>query len=1022
MSHRPIFRLIAVHGTRTANCLVALLFAVSLLAGQGATPVRADLGVLRRVAPVGISAGDCGSTWATACDLQYALSLSVPTDVLWVKEGTYMPGTARTDSFVLKSGVFLYGGFGGYETVLETRDPKTHISILSGEIGGAALTDNSYHVVSASGVDVGALLDGFTITGGNADGPTSTDQSGGGLYLTAGNPTLRNLIFTGNRAYHFGGGLYAESASSPSLRNITFSANTALDTGGGMYMTAGDPSLTNVNFDHNVAVVNAGGLYLFDSDAVLTQGTFDHNTAVKGGGMQILGTSAPQLTDVTFSANSATDGGGIYNAATGVLSLSGATFNGNTAGHALVAGSGGGLYNDASSPTLANVTFQGNSASTLGSGGGMMNHLGSNPTLKNATFSGNRAGVHGGAVSNDSINTLVIEDSIFWDDSADAEIYAYFTNLTLTDSIVQGGCPTHMGGTCTNVITTDPALFPLANYGGLTKTMALRSDSVAVNAGGYNSVCESKDQRGVTRPTGKDCDIGAYEFGYHVISGNVGVPRGRLGYYDGGAKEAQADSSGNYAFMVPLDFSGDVIPKKTGYSFSPDHITYSLVHSHFTNQDYTATSLWNSWAGGVQVLSDAPVVAVARPHVGEEVTAYDGSASGSLTAYVPMLFKNAFGGSYMSAFYVQNVTTGGPAHISIDYYATSGAHTCGPIADTIEVRASHGYWLPGQACLPDGWAGSAVVTSSDFPILAVARPHIGAEVASYDGVAAGGLTSYLPMLFKTAWGSYDSAFYVQNLDPDNAAHVTVDYYDTDGDLTCSKPADTIPPLSSHGIWVPSETCLPLGWVGGAVVTSSDYPIATIGRPHVGVQVMTYNGFSGGELESYLPMLFKNAWGSYDSAFYVQNVDPDLDAHVTVKYYDTNGNLTCTKPEDTIHPLSSHGTWLPSESCLPVGWVGAAAISADTSIVAIGRPHVGAQVTTYDGFTGGGTTMNLPMLFKQMWGTYNSAYYIQNVSESGPALVRLYYYDGSGRLTCEWQDSIPSLSTFGYWLPSAHCLP
>ncbi len=137
-----------------------------------------------------------------------------------------------------------------------------------------------------------------------------------------------------------------------------------------------------------------------------------------------------------------------------------------------------------------------------------------------------------------------------------------------------------------------------------------------------------------------------------------------------------------------------------------------------------------------------------------------------------------------------------------------------------------------------------------------------------------------------------------------------------GTLSCTVP-DTIAPLASKGYWVPAQSCLPAGWVGGAVVTS-DYPIVAVGRPHVGAQVMTYNGFSSGSLTSYLPMLFKNSFGgSYDSAFYVQNVDTTHTATLSIKFYDNNGNLSCTLP-DTVAPLASKGWWVPSESCLPAG--------------------------------------------------------------------------------------------------------
>jgi hypothetical protein len=311
------------------------------------------------------------------------------------------------------------------------------------------------------------------------------------------------------------------------------------------------------------------------------------------------------------------------------------------------------------------------------------------------------------------------------------------------------------------------------------------------------------------------------------------------------------------------------------------------------------------------------------------------------------------------------------------------------------------------------------VITSDYPIVTVGRPHVGTQVMTYNGFSSGALSAYLPMLFKHAWGSYDAAFYVQNVDPSHTASITMKFYDSDGNLTCELP-DTVAPLASKGYWIPNQSCLPDGWVGGAVVTS-DYPIVTIGRPHVGAEVTSYSGFSGGSGSMYVPMLFKNAWGSYNSAFYVQNVDPSHIASLTIKYYDSAGNLTC-EAGDTVSALASKGYWIPSQSCLPAGWVGGAVVTSNYPIVAVGRPHVGTQVTTYPGIASGSTNLYLPMLFKNMWGSYNSAFYVQNTDTVDPANVTLKFYDMDGNLSCTRSDSIPAKATLGYWVPSVTCDP
>jgi hypothetical protein len=433
-----------------------------------------------------------------------------------------------------------------------------------------------------------------------------------------------------------------------------------------------------------------------------------------------------------------------------------------------------------------------------------------------------------------------------------------------------------------------------------------------------------------------------------------------------------------------------------------------------------------SWVGGVSVSSDKNVVAVGRPHIGSEIASYSSFASGSLTAYVPMLFKAGFG-SYNAALYVQNVHASNTANITIKYYDSNGVLNCTK-ADTITPLSSKGYWVPDATCdsgsLPVGWVGGVVVTSNQ-PIVAVGRPHIGSEVMTYDGFASGSLTTYIPMLFKAGFGSYDAAFYVQNVHASNTASVTLKYYDSNGVLNCTK-ADTIAPLASKGYWVPIATCdsgsLPAGWVGGVVVTSSQ-PIVAVGRPHIGTQITTYNGFAAGGLASYIPMLFKGAFGSYDSAFYVQNVHASNTASVTIKYYNNSGVLNCTKA-DTIAPLASKGYWVPSATCdsgsLPAGWAGGVVVTSNQPIVAVGRPHIGTQVATYNGATGGLLNAYVPMLFKAAFGgSYNAAFYVQN-TEGSTANVTIKFYDTNGVLTCVRTDTIPALSILGYWIPDVTC--
>ena len=178
-----------------------------------------------------------GASWATAfADLQSALSAAGATDEIWVAAGTYKPtaGTEQTVSFALKNGVGVYGGFAGAEALRSQRDPAANVTTLSGEIGAAATSDNSYHVVTADGtVTASAVLDGFTITAGHAAGAATDQQRGGGMLVSGGSPTLSQLRLASNFASDRGGGVRVESGA-PTFTACTFTSNSSGTAGGGL--------------------------------------------------------------------------------------------------------------------------------------------------------------------------------------------------------------------------------------------------------------------------------------------------------------------------------------------------------------------------------------------------------------------------------------------------------------------------------------------------------------------------------------------------------------------------------------------------------------------------------------------------------------------------------------------------------------------------------------------------------------------------------------------------------------------
>ncbi|TAK35824.1 MAG: right-handed parallel beta-helix repeat-containing protein, partial [Saprospiraceae bacterium] len=248
-----------------------------------------------------------GTSWTNAfTDLQSALAAAASGDEIWVAAGTYKPtsGTDRTISFAMKAGVAIYGGFAGTETMLGDRNVAANVTTLSGDIGTANdNTDNSYHVVTSSGLTSTARLDGFTVTAGNANG-SSPNNSGGGMYNTSSStPVVANCTFSGNSAADGGGGMYNAAASSPAVTNCSFSGNSASSIGGGMYNVFSSPAVANCTFSGNSASSIGGGMYNVFSSPALTNCTFSGNSAADAGGMYN-DSSSPALTNCSFSGNS----------------------------------------------------------------------------------------------------------------------------------------------------------------------------------------------------------------------------------------------------------------------------------------------------------------------------------------------------------------------------------------------------------------------------------------------------------------------------------------------------------------------------------------------------------------------------------------------------------------------------------------------------------------------------------------------------------------------------------------------
>ena len=481
-----------------------------------------------------------GTSWGNAyADLQLALSDALCTEV-WVAKGVYKPTSSsnRSLSFIVKPGVALYGGFSGdgSESSRDSRDVGHNVTVLSGDIDGndanATSTNidetptdisgaNSYHVVkfdgttSAGKILASTILDGFVITGGDADASDSVREhaNGGALYCDGAgmghdcSPTLSNLTFSGNYGY-FGGAIYCDGFNgncNPIILRAKFSGNSA-EFGGAIYDDGTSGGNSSPEISSTVFIAN-------------------NATFIGGAMMNLGGKSNPALNDVMFIGNSAgTVAGAIENSADDAHGsecsprITNVTFAAN---HASIAGA---LENEAngsgnvSAPILVNTTFYKNSADRYGGAihNQSVNFGQVNPILASTTFNSNSA-ARGGAMYNSSSEVggtaPLLRNVILWGDSAtasDAEIFSDSSTPSIDYSIVQGGCP--FESVCgSHLLTSDPLLSTLADHGGFSWTLLPNPGSSAIDAGDSTAgTCPTIDQRNFPRIDGY-CDVGAVE-------------------------------------------------------------------------------------------------------------------------------------------------------------------------------------------------------------------------------------------------------------------------------------------------------------------------------------------------------------------------------------------------------------------------------------------------------------------------------------------------------------------------------
>jgi len=489
------------------------------------------------------------------------LTIQGPGKDLVAISGDYTQRVFNISSGVNISGITIRDGFttenggGIYHTGVLTIAQSEIIS-NNAEMGGGIYSDNGskLHLTDSS------ITDNQAGTGGGIYGNENTNRidnssifsntanySGGGIYLYSSVLTVTNSIVSDNTANE-GAGLYLSSADT-TIVETEIANNDAIGSyaeGGGIHNSSNGGSLqiTDCDIHDNAAAFSGGGIYASYADNIyIINSRVFSNTASGGGGIYNDSGSTIEIMGSSIEENSANSGGGIYTTGN-AITLRDSAVSQNTANNR-----GGGITHESGSMTIDSTSLIENS--TDGDGGGIYRNQAGPLKVMNATFSGNMAANRGGGIYNyatsgsSTINHSTIVNNMADSDSSGSGdgggIYQSggasiaLESTILANNTDMGGESPDCGGdslysfghnlienlsNCSlnqdpsDIVGQDPNLAAIADNGGTTPTHALQVDSPAIDSGNcedYDGNPLMEDQRGVIRPQGLTCDIGAFE-------------------------------------------------------------------------------------------------------------------------------------------------------------------------------------------------------------------------------------------------------------------------------------------------------------------------------------------------------------------------------------------------------------------------------------------------------------------------------------------------------------------------------
>jgi hypothetical protein len=512
----------------------------------------------------------CASTDGGKCTLRAAVQAADNaggSNTISIPAGTYKLVVAPTgttpasdpndpahgDLDVLNNATVTITGAGSAKTIINANELDRAFAVQMGgalALSGLTIENGSPATQSSGGGDGGGIYSNgaLALTGDVAMRLNAADgEDGGAIYVDSGSTafSVASSTFSDNTSEE-GGAIDVDASTVPvNISSSTFSRNdTTDDEGGAIYDdNSGAVTISKSAFSDNSADHGDedGGAVYEDSDSpfTVTGSSFDDNQGESGAAINDNESSAETITGSSFDDNEGENGAlNIDNHNTTLNLLVGDEFTGNR-----VSSDGGAINWDDGSLTIISSSLVDNRAD--GAGGGLYVDNSQPLVMTDTTISGNYSRFGGGVNFDETAAISLTNDTIAFNAAPSTEgggVYHASETVTGGTGVVNtligdntggdcgyGAVDSHFkagddagnnldsDGTCfgglgvtTDKTSVDPLLGEPAANGGPVETDALEAGSQAIDAANAGR-CPTTDARGVARPQGAGCDIGAFE-------------------------------------------------------------------------------------------------------------------------------------------------------------------------------------------------------------------------------------------------------------------------------------------------------------------------------------------------------------------------------------------------------------------------------------------------------------------------------------------------------------------------------